>query len=51
MRRCWSITAHCSSSASSTSDFRPAGVRAERDVTITGFSAATSIFATSFTVL
>ena len=47
MRPALSITAHCSVSASSTSRAMPAGVRARRSQTITGFSAPTSSFAAS----
>src|SRR5262249_44267106 len=42
-----STTAHCSVSASSTSRAMPAGVRASLSQRITGFSAATSILASS----
>ena len=49
MRRRWSCTRHCRSSASSTSRSMPLGVRAQRPATITGFSAASSSFAASLT--
>src|SRR5262249_25758411 len=42
-----SIPAHCSARATSTSRAKPAGVRARRSQTITGFSAPASSFAAS----
>jgi hypothetical protein len=49
MRPPTSTTAHCNVSASSTRCAMPAGVRASRSQTMTGLSAATSIFANSAT--